>query len=289
MSRQKIDCGSALIEASIIKRMFSSLLSSNRRLWGHRTFATVVDGRWWELCTGYLLAVGALLIFAPRGECAVYDPALDFSASSNPAGVWSYGSRADLASLFSQYTVTYSYTANISIDAWAHAATYPDDYPAIVHNGTTLTWDNGLGAVISPGALVIAPGSRGELSDLRFTAPSSGIFHFSGLFDSAQQAAGSLPGATSDVHVLRNGQSLVDGSILRYGDAVNFSETVNMVAGDTLDFLVGVGPNGNNYGDSVGLSLNITDVVVPEPSTVITGALLLLPLAATTIRRIHKH
>ena len=72
--------------------------------------------------------------------------------------------------------------------------------------------------------------------------------------------------ATTDVHVILNGMTELFVDAINPGNlsAAYYSGSIELKAGDTIDFLVGDG--GNGYGnDSTGIMAAIT--YVPEPST----------------------
>ena len=118
--------------------------------------------------------------------------------------------------------------------------------------GTTITF--------KPDQLVIHPGPGGQYDVVRFTAPGVNTYSISTAFFGVD----SRP-TTTDVHVLRNGVSLFDGNINTYNpdSGLTFSKTVTLSTGDTIDFAVGIGSNGNFYSDSTGLQARIT----PVPTT----------------------
>ena len=86
-------------------------------------------------------------------------------------------------------------------------------------------------------------------------------------------------GTTTDVHILLNGNSIFSGLINGYGSQADFSESLSLVAGDKLDFMVGFGSNFNFSFDSTGLSATLSTQSVPEPCSLAllgTGFMVLL-------------
>lgn len=67
-------------------------------------------------------------------------------------------------------------------------------------------------------------------------------------------------GATTDVHVLRNGVSLFDGAVNGKGSTASFTTNVSICAGEWIDFAVGYGSNQTFYGDTTGVSAQIVPV-----------------------------
>jgi hypothetical protein len=135
-----------------------------------------------------------------------YDVAADFSATNNPNGVWSYGWSSTLTSALNLYTDKYKPYDFGGIDVWSELGiTYP---PAVAHNGTgsvitlyghNLTWQIG--------QLSLGPGNSGEHSHARWTAPNAGIFDIAATFTGID-----ADGVTTDVHVLHNGNWILNDS-----------------------------------------------------------------------------
>jgi len=204
------------------------------------------------LITGMALT-GALLVTASVAKANTYDPALQFSASSNLNGVWSYGWEQTLGSGFTLDTYQ-----GVSGDTsyWSSGLTGGQP-PGVYHNSegvpvpfSTLVWPPNTG-------LLMHPGSLGESSVVRFTAPSSGEYIISQDFTIQD----TLPQNPKNVNVLEN-NSPIYNAILNpaYPSGTGFNtETVNLSAGATIDFVVGT--DGFPYSnDSTGLYASITSV-----------------------------
>ena len=101
------------------------------------------------------------------------------------------------------------------------------------------------------------PGSNGDYSILRWTAPNQGSYFLSTIFSGLENLT------TSDVHVLYNGTSLFDENIDGFGltAARNFSTNLSLATGDTLDFAVGFGSNRNYFNDTAGIQAVIATPV----------------------------
>jgi hypothetical protein len=65
------------------------------------------------------------------------------------------------------------------------------------------------------------------------------------------------------VHILLDGAPIFNANILGSPDPASYSAPQNLLAGDTIDFAVGFGSNGNANEDGTSLSATI----VPEPGT----------------------
>jgi hypothetical protein len=208
-----------------------------------------------------------------------YDVAADFLASQNPSGAWSYGykgsvkgsinlglvsidygvssSKPSLKGKFIRYDVNDSFRG---VDFWRTNAQREN---SVFYNSNNTTHYFGTGRV-DPGKLGMHPGSKGEYSIARWTAQKAGTYSISATFSGIDQT-------TTDVHVLKNGSSLFDGEVSGLGDTEIFSsQSVSVNVGDTIDFAVGYGSNGNYYYDSTGLEVTInepTQEARSQPST----------------------
>ncbi len=81
------------------------------------------------------------------------------------------------------------------------------------------------------------PGAGGEYSVARWTAPAAGEYTVSARF------RGTGCYSTTDVHVLRGGQPVYTGfiNVRGWGDCCEYSGTMKLKAGETIDFVVGWG------------------------------------------------
>ena len=189
----------------------------------------------------------------------IHDVAADFSSTSNPNGVWSYGFSTTLGSAF---TLGSTHGNAYGIDYWVND--YTVAAPSVTHNGTvspitfsTATWQ--------PGQLGFHPGANGVNCVIRFTTPTHSPFLLDATF-SGLDFAGKT---TTDVHILLNGVSIFDGIVNGFGagSGPSFNTTLALNAADTVDFTVGFGQDGTHGYDTTGLAATLTPV--PEPSTLI--------------------
>lgn len=222
---------------------------------------------------------------------AIYDAVTDFptvNSNSNPVsanGVWAYGFSTGLN------PVTFSLDTN----AWTgdgnaagfYTTTSSGNYgtynlPEVLKNITGGTIPFGVEAgTIGPwqdNLLLLHPGPSGEYSVVQFTAPAAATYVVSGTF----VAIGNFSGDTSDsASVTTSGPN--SSSTLLYSTTSttpnsNFSFTQSMTQGQTLDFAVGLGPQGQFYYDSTGFDATIS--ATPEPGFY---GLLALSLSGVTI------
>ena len=210
-----------------------------------------------------LLALASLLAMAapPVHAGSVYDAAADFSLASNPNGVWSYGYENSLGLSLQLYDkATVDVLGRVGLDSWNSSALGID--PNVIHNRTNkaLTF---VSATWQAGELSFHPGPNGQFSVIRWTAPNAGEFNLSAMFSGIDFVGPT----TTDVHILQNGNSLLSADVLTYGPGPSFSNILSVKAGDTIDFAVGFGPDGNYGFDSTGIAATLT--AVPEPVSVL--------------------
>jgi hypothetical protein len=190
-----------------------------------------------------------------------WDPAADFSATNNPNGVWSYGRLTPAFQLYSQPLPLGG------LDHWVDPVLI-FNAGSVGHNGTASAITSPFGsATLGPGQLSCHPAESGDLCTVRWTAPGAYAVDIQAIFIGLDFVGGT----TTDVHVLRNGVSLFDGSVTGYLVTSSTSLTgVPVLPGDTIDFAVGTGTGGWFF-DTTGLDATIIGTsevgAVPEPST----------------------
>ncbi len=157
--------------------------------------------------------------------------------------MWSYGYRTSAGAPFKLYPNHDQPSGN--------AGTWYDASITNMYNVPQVSHSNG-----SP-LIHMHPGAQGQPTIVRWTAPSATTVNISGRFEN-------MNSATTDVHVVHNSSTaLFDGAINGAGSVAPFSIRKTVAAGDTLDFVVGWGSNGNYNSDSTGLVLNL----VPDPGS----------------------
>ena len=227
-----------------------------------------------------LLVAATAIVMSGVASASTYSVTGDFSASSNPNGVWTYGWLTQLGGAFTQYTVQASGSAGGTVQVWHD--------PTVYSYGTPSLWNNSSGSAYvsstvsySTGWAGFHPGPSNEMSDFRFTAPTAAAYAIAFDFQGAD-----VVGTTTDVHIYSNGGDLFSAAINGFGDATrrSFAGTVYMNAGQTLDIAVGYG-NGALWYDSTAVRGTIAAVPEPESYAMLLAGLGLLGLAARRKKR----
>ena len=225
------------------------------------------------------VALISCAVFSAQAQTA--NVAQDFSIGSNPGGAWSYGWASSLGQSFGLNLFNWAFGAGSNVAlGWSSAnpANVSDANPSVLYllNGTGQLFS--YSTISAPsGSVNLHPGPADELAVVRWTAPTAGTYLVSGAF-----RGNDVAGTTTDVHILRNSTSVMDGVVNGAGALQAFSQTLALAAGDRVDFAVGTGGNGF-FNDSTGLSAVIS--AVPEPSSYALMLIGLGTLAAVARRR----
>jgi hypothetical protein len=209
--------------------------------------------------------------------CAVahaqsWNLATDFSITTNPNGQWSYGSLTMPGGSFTHFTRTAQIPYQVSKGAVAEwvGSGYDSGFELFPYiskfygdPGTTVTVDNGT-TVENPGTPLIKRAALGVgthpappglgYATVRWIAPATKTYLIMVSFSSADVNVG----ATTDVHVLRNGVSLFSELVNGVGSVQNYFSGLaglTLNAGDVID--LAVGPNGDYSSDSTGIDAMI--------------------------------
>jgi hypothetical protein len=212
-----------------------------------------------------LLSVGASLFHPPasRGAVVPYEIFAGFSATSNPNGNWAYGWRSNLAAgTFSLLTVRHSSPSDngTPVPSWQLTSSQA---PAVFANTSSNTLTSGGGAaVLPPGTVWISPGQDGRPENfgvIRFTVPTAGEYRIA--VTVVPYYAGSPQGDT-DFHVIRNNTQLF-GQNLSPTARAGYTNLVNLSVGETIDFAIGRGADGSEYGSVLKIAGSLTLTVLP--------------------------
>ncbi|HKS22367.1 MAG TPA: IPT/TIG domain-containing protein [Thermoanaerobaculia bacterium] len=201
------------------------------------------------------------------------DAARDFSVAVNPSPRWSYGSEPFRGGTFTLFTGPGR--NGPGMDSWPNNGSLP----IVQHNPTGSTIQQATNFTPS-GKMILHPGSAGENAVVRWTAPANAAYRIAGNFVGYDS---SYP-TTTDVAVLHNnnaGAPLFTGNIASDNVPLTFSVDVNANAGDTVEFTVGFGSNGNFSGDATGLDALVTTLT--GPAVTVTGVAPPSGLAGTSV------
>ena len=118
-----------------------------------------------------------------------YSTSTAFSNLNNPNGVWSYGFKSTVTGTFTAYTKSFNYG---TYNSWYNVF----DNPSFMYN-----YSNSTVYGVAPKESSLHPGSSGEISVLRWTAPQAGTISIKGSFKAGDTGA-------VDVYVLKNTSTL---------------------------------------------------------------------------------
>ena len=221
------------------------------------------------------------------GEETIHEAFADFSPVLNPppGSPWTYGYTWSVGGDFDVYrSLTHDIDRPQSV-VW----TRPENFltPNVNKNISGQDLINVDGCILHPATtyLNLHPGQNNEYSVVRFTVPSDGIYLIDSAFKSLRFCS---QATTTDAHVLYNSSPIFNTMINEYMSAGEhpFSTTMTLQAGDTIDFVVGVGSNGNYGADSTGLRATITQVTpdtgTPTFTPTFTSTPSLTPTAVST-------
>jgi len=243
------------------------------------------------LSAATLLLIIALIPFRAGAQTPVYDAATDFSITSNPDGVWSYGCTESLGAAFQLYTQSIPFTGvGTGVWAWAYNSTCAQGSPpALGYNLTNTPITEG-SFTLPAHEVWFHPGPEDQNSVLRFTAPATGNYKIQAVF----WGDDFVGPTTTDVHVLHNNLGLYTGEVTGFGPSSDqsFTTTISVAAGDTIDFAVGYGTDGGYGFDATGVSAVITQLalscqltgIVNGPPKQIKIAMQALPPGLNTIQ-----
>ena len=214
------------------------------------------------------LLLGVCLVGA---AATIFDLSKDFSTKTNRSGAWQYGYSATRSLDLAEFReVTYSAAAS-KISFWHPESTDkpgPGYYPYIAYNPTDQTqYGSSNGWAARAGEVALEASNSGQYSLIRFTAPRAGVYEVT-----AQFAGIHFGLSSTDVHVLHNAVSLFDAEIEGYGGdpgfhkieganpTAQYSDRIELKAGDIVTFACGYGKNKTHYGDTTGLFARIVAI-----------------------------
>jgi hypothetical protein len=214
-----------------------------------------------------ILAVLFCLFSVTVIHAQTYSVSSDYTTASNPNGVWTYGWTATLGGSLNLYSVITTATDGGSTSAWLDPNNDggASDVPSVGNNSSGQSFVDG-SYTLPSGWAYFAPGlGNGDFSDIRFTAPTGGIYNIDLLFQGGQTAD---PYETdSDVYVLTPGGTAFSYNIVGTGEK-GYEGDVSLNAGQTINIAVGVDASQlSGLSDNTNLQGTISLASVPEPST----------------------
>jgi hypothetical protein len=212
-----------------------------------------------------LIVTLTVLFVSNIASAQSWDLNADFSTASNPNGAWRYGSTTSLGG-FSSYSdnvavnTAYANGGFSNIDGWSNGGS---GFPFVAKNNSSNIVTSVFQGDWKPGQIVMSPGIGGVFTVARWVSPVSAPNV--SLFAKFRRIEGSS--SVSSFFVLKNGVTLSSGTVFGFNTTGLYEAPISVAAGDTLDFIVGDGADGQPNTD--GMEVNATVTVVPEPATMI--------------------
>jgi hypothetical protein len=179
-----------------------------------------------------------------------WDLSANFTVSANPNGAWSYGQFTN-ASGFQLFTNAVLAGPAIPVDFWA---TGRPSTASVARNALATPWDSTVAPTEhwGPHQVGMHPGSDGASPVVRWTCPHRGFFIINAIFSLLDS------GASADAHIKVNGVEAYGNSAV--STPGSFRSVTELLEGDTVDFVVGWGLNGNYGQDNLGLAAQVAEV-----------------------------
>ena len=219
------------------------------------------------LLTSALVLLAAALVKAQTPlVLKTYDVSHDFLLTANPNGVWSYGWKSDVTGNFAllPFATTVNADNGVPIQARQLAS---GQHPLITFNATTNTAIGNAGQEVHPpGSLMFTPGFDGWIQNfgvIRFTVPSHGDGTYTLECAVHSYLDGDRSGDT-DFHVVVNGVETFS-EFLAPRSSTEYIDFFGLIAGDTIDFVVGRGADGRLYGSGLKIRATLTTLTACTP------------------------
>src|SRR6185503_13488625 len=188
-------------------------------------------------------------------SAGTHNLARDFSVSSNPNGVWSYGYVPAIGGPFTRMTVPRTNEMPV-VPIWSWSF---DGFssPDVHYNASSSNVFFADGGVFPPKTLWVSPGhesSPNAFGVMRFTAPVAGSYRIE---TSARSYIDQFSG-DSEFHVARNGVALFTRFLPTGAQSTGYTNTLSLSVGDTVDFVVGRGADGKLAATAMKLEADLT-------------------------------
>jgi hypothetical protein len=208
------------------------------------------------LCRPSSLIAAAGLLFACSSVThaqGVWDANAQFSPSTNPNGVWTYGFKLGRTGFFAP--MPFNFDINL-VSFWGFSV----GTPSIAKNSTNQPRLIADDPVVPAGVMMMHPGQDGgnELEAvLRWTAPGPRVVRIDATFGGIVIDPDPT---TVDVSVLLNNTTeLFSQELVGIGTSARFLGTRTVAAGEFIDFQVGRGANGTIFDDSTAVRIRVID------------------------------
>ena len=189
-----------------------------------------------------------------------------FSAASNPNGAWAYGWAGTVGGAFTALTVPWLSTADggQQVPSWQLTSFQT---PAVYKNtsGTTITVGGGA-ASLPPGTVWYYPGEDGRPENfgvIRFSVPAGKAGPYRVEAD-VSPVYPSSPQGDTDFHITRN-TTEVFGRFLAPSASATFNRVFMLHEGDFIDFAIGRGADGLQFGSGLRISATLTALAAETP------------------------
>ena len=186
-----------------------------------------------------------------------YDAQAGYSTLNNPSGPWLYGYSLSVTGAVIPLPIhTYDPTG---LDLWWRGLGGVSNYPAIIHNplGYPIQFGQGGNSIVFPGRIAMRPAAAETNAVLRWVAPAAGSYTVAVSWLGISGDCGSTS-STTNVHLVINGAMVYLGITSGLGTSAAAGGTYNLAAGDTVDAVVGNGPDDNPNCDLIETTFTVT-------------------------------
>jgi hypothetical protein len=203
----------------------------------------------------------------PPPAPTVYDLAKDFSPNMNPSAAWSYGAEAQLSGLFSLFGINGLVFGDggAPIQYWQLLV---NQEPTIYRNPSSQTITIGGGLVTLPPSMVLlfsgTDGVPNGFGVARFSTPAGQAGRYQ-IHTEARPIYDSPIQGDTDYHVVKNGKEIFRQDLSGTGQA-QFSRSLHLQAGDTVDFVVGRGTDNSGYASGLKILATLERLVQDDNS-----------------------